>query len=484
MQKKSVMGVLAILIVAVAGISVQAQEGLRETLFEGAKDTLVRANKAQAALLAPTSYSEGAEHYQRAESLLEKGGNIERIQSSLAKASLEWEKAIKATEIARISLSDAIQAREDAINAEAKNYAPEAWGEAQSRFAEATVRLEKGSLRAAERNGEKAVEKYREAELIAIKANYLNETKELLLRADKMKADRYAPNTFAKARALFAEAETELTQNRYDTDRPRSLAQNAKHEANLAIYLTENLTRVDRQRGELEQFLVDWQSPVKRIGALLDIPVYFDNGYAEPLQQLETEIEELLDTNRKQDQELQEKKSRIRDMENQIATLENRLGGASEERIALAAQLDQQARKRAKFASVEDMFSRDEAIVRRAGNDIILRMVGLTFASGESEINPDRYELLGKVRRAINEFSNSMIEVEGHTDSFGSDAKNLTLSTERAASVKAFMHDAMGLPESRVKAVGYGEARPIANNETPEGRLKNRRIDIIIRPAM
>jgi len=235
MQKKLIMSVLTILLVSVAGISVQAQEGLRETLFEGAKDTLVRANEAQAALLAPTSYSEGAEHYQRAESLLEKGGNIERIQSSLAKASLEWEKAIKATEIARISLSDAIQARADAINAEAKTYAPEAWDEAQERFAEATVRLEKGSLRAAERNGEKAVEKYREAELIAIKANYLNETKELLIQADKLKADRYAPNTFAKAQALFAEAETELTQNRYDTDRPRSLAQNAKHEANLAI---------------------------------------------------------------------------------------------------------------------------------------------------------------------------------------------------------------------------------------------------------
>lgn len=66
-------------------------------------------------------------------------------------------------------------------------------------------------------------------------------------------------------------------------------------------------------------------------------------------------------------------------METQILSLEQKLGGASKERLALAAELDHQARIKEKFATVEKMFGRDEAVVLRSGNDVILRMVALTF---------------------------------------------------------------------------------------------------------
>lgn len=461
-----------------------AQESLRETLFEEAKDTLVEANRAKAPYLAPISYAAGAEHYKRAEELLERGGNIDRIRSELAKAVKEWRSALAATKVAEITLTNAIQAREDARSAEAENYASDAWEEGEESFRDAARRLEGGSLRAAQRQAGRAETQFRAAELAAIKANYLNETRELLERAERLDADRHAPQTFEKASSLLAEAERELTENRYDTDRPRSLAQDAKHQANLAIYLAENLKRVERRRPELESFVVDWQTPVKRIGAALDIPVYFDDGYQEATNALVARIEELLETNRTLDQDLAERKARIRDMETQIAVLEDRLGGASEERLALAEELDKQARVRAKFAAIEEMFDRDEAVVLRSGNNVILRMVGLTFDSGQSAIKPDKFALLRRVEQVINQFNRVDIEVEGHTDAFGGDEVNLELSTERAEAVKAYMLANMGLAETQVSAVGYGESRPIANNETPEGRAKNRRIDIVIRPTI
>jgi outer membrane protein OmpA-like peptidoglycan-associated protein len=72
--------------------------------------------------------------------------------------------------------------------------------------------------------------------------------------------------------------------------------------------------------------------------------------------------------------------------------------------------------------------------------------------------------------------------VEGHTDSYGSDASNLNLSQERADAVKAYLLANMSMDPSRIEAIGYGESKPIANNETAEGRAKNRRIEIVIHP--
>ncbi|MFK8015183.1 MAG: OmpA family protein [Gammaproteobacteria bacterium] len=475
---------VALTAVLVCTLNVAAQDNLRQTLFEEAKDALVAANKAEAPYLAPTSYEAGAGHYRKAEELLERGGNLDRIRGELGKAVKEWTEALSATELAKITLTSAIQARADAISADAENYAPDAWRDGEKEFREAAVTLQNGSLKAAERDGVKAEASFRAAELAAIKANYLNETQTLLDRADKLNADRTAPATFASATSLFAEAEQELTQNRYDTDRARSLAQDAKHQANLAIYLAENLKRVGRDREALEAFVVDWQTPVRRIGAALDIPVYFDSGYEEATGMLVVRVEQLLTDNRVQSQDLAERKAQLRDLEAQIETLESRLGGASQERLALAAQLDQQARIKSMFANIERMFNRDEAIVLRSGNDVILRLVGLTFDSGKAEIESDKYALLRKVEEAIKQFDQSTIEVEGHTDAFGRDETNVELSTERAEAVKGYMLGSMGLTSSQVTATGYGESRPIANNETQEGRAKNRRIDIVIHPTL
>jgi outer membrane protein OmpA-like peptidoglycan-associated protein len=71
--------------------------------------------------------------------------------------------------------------------------------------------------------------------------------------------------------------------------------------------------------------------------------------------------------------------------------------------------------------------------------------------------------------------------VEGHTDSQGTDAHNLDLSQRRAESVRAALL-ARGYDASRVQAVGIGEARPVADNNTAEGRANNRRVEIIIQP--
>ena len=165
-----------------------------------------------------------------------------------------------------------------------------------------------------------------------------------------------------------------------------------------------------------------------------------------------------------------------------MRTLDERLGGATEERAALIQRLEAQARVKQQFEQVEKMFTSDEARVFRQGNNVIMRLVGLNFDSGASQIKPQNFDLLAKVEKAIDVFPRSELIIEGHTDSFGGDELNQKLSQERAESVQQYMINAMRIPTYRLIATGYGETRPVASNETEAGRARNRRIDIVIKP--
>jgi outer membrane protein OmpA-like peptidoglycan-associated protein len=91
--------------------------------------------------------------------------------------------------------------------------------------------------------------------------------------------------------------------------------------------------------------------------------------------------------------------------------------------------------------------------------------------------------LLQKVADAAQVFRNAQVVVEGHTDSYGRDDTNLQLSQQRAEAVSAYLAD-LGIQAFRTSSVGYGETQPIANNETEQGRARNRRIDVRIEPQL
>ena len=71
------------------------------------------------------------------------------------------------------------------------------------------------------------------------------------------------------------------------------------------------------------------------------------------------------------------------------------------------------------------------------------------------------------------------VEIQGHTDADGNPAANLDLSNRRAASVVAAL-EALGVQPGRLSAKGYGETQPVAPNDTPENKAKNRRIDFVV----
>jgi outer membrane protein OmpA-like peptidoglycan-associated protein len=464
--------------------SAVAQNELRNTFFKEADAAKAAAEAVDAKLLAPRSYERGMSEYNDAEQALERGRNIQTVRSNAADAARYFKTATTSAELARVKLALVMKSRQDAANAHAPKLSPEIWLEAQRKFADAVRLLERGDLKATTRREIEATSLYRDAELVAIKAEYLSETRRLLADADRARVGRYAPITLGKAKQLLANAERELNENRYDTDLPRNLARQANYEAKHAIYLSEVVRRVKDKDLTAERLVLEWEASLREVAGAADVVPDMEDGPVDLATELVSYIDAIRVENQALAQEKSENEMRLAEMEEEMAALDERLGGATAERAALVQRLEAQARVKQQFEQVDKMFTSSEARVFREGNNIILRLVGLTFDSGNAQIRPQTFDLLAKVEKAIDVFPRSELIIEGHTDSFGGDASNQKLSQTRAESVQQYMINAMRIPTYRLIATGYGETRPIASNETQSGRQRNRRIDIVIRPNL
>ncbi len=459
-----------------------AQDELRRTFFKDADAALAAADAVNAKLFAPKSYTSGMKEYRTAEDYLERGRNIEYVRSNAADAVRFLRKATEAAELAQTALAQAIKSRQDGANAKAPKLSPEIWADAQQEFYRAIQLIERGDLKNAKRRENEAINLYREAELVAIKAQYLSETRRLLADADRARVGRYAPITLGKAKRLLADADRELNENRYDTDLPRSLAIQANYEAKHALYLSEIVRQVRDKDLSAEQLVLNWEQPMRALAGVADVVPDMQEGPDSLVAELITYFEQQASELQALQQENAENEVRLADMEEEMRALDERLGGATAERAALVQRLEAQARVKQQFAQVEKMFSSYEARVFREGDTIILRLVGLNFDSGDAQIRPANFDLLAKVEKAIDVFPRSELTIEGHTDSHGGDDLNQKLSQERAESVQQYMINAMRIPTYRLIATGYGETRPVSSNETEAGRARNRRIDIVIKP--
>lgn len=102
---------------------------------------------------------------------------------------------------------------------------------------------------------------------------------------------------------------------------------------------------------------------------------------------------------------------------------------------------------------------------------------GIQFETGKAVIKGISYQILNDVVRVMNENPEYNLSIFGHTDNTGADDKNMTLSQNRAFAVRDYLIE-KGVPANRIiEVMGYGETMPVATNDTPEGRQKNRRVE-------
>lgn len=120
--------------------------------------------------------------------------------------------------------------------------------------------------------------------------------------------------------------------------------------------------------------------------------------------------------------------------------------------------------------------------VTRVGENIVLNMPGnITFMTGSADLNSDFLRVLDSVGLVLKEYNKTLIVIAGHTDNVGSDENNQQLSQRRAESVGRYL-SGRNVAGERMVITGYGEARPVASNDSADGRTQNRRVELTLEP--
>ncbi|MDH5387787.1 MAG: OmpA family protein [Gammaproteobacteria bacterium] len=107
---------------------------------------------------------------------------------------------------------------------------------------------------------------------------------------------------------------------------------------------------------------------------------------------------------------------------------------------------------------------------------------GVIFAFNQSQLSSESVIRLDEVIAKITAYTQSTITVDGHTDDRGTDDYNMELSQQRANAVAEYLSQHLPQIQTKIKAVGYGEQRPVSTNDTESGRQQNRRVEIIVLP--
>jgi outer membrane protein OmpA-like peptidoglycan-associated protein len=110
---------------------------------------------------------------------------------------------------------------------------------------------------------------------------------------------------------------------------------------------------------------------------------------------------------------------------------------------------------------------------------LIVKMSDVLFDTGQYALLPGAREKLAKISGIVLAYPTLRLEVEGHTDSVGTDQLNMTLSENRANSVRDFLIQE-GMATTSIASRGFGKTQPVATNDTPAGRQQNRRVELVV----
>ncbi|KAA3662268.1 MAG: hypothetical protein DWQ10_02770 [Calditrichaeota bacterium] len=482
-MKTSRITLFCILLALTAWSPLLSQQSLRDQTFGQTDKYMDEIKEKNGDVLAPEAFKKATEFYQKADEEFRKGRNLDQVRRRLKQVENYLTRCRETIKVAEVALSKTISARNDAISAGAAKFADESWRNAESKFMEATGKLEKGDGKSAKSRAGEAEALFRRAELDAIKTNFLTPAWTLLEKADRAKVEKNAEKTLNRARELAKLAEDLLRQNRYDNTEARKNAQKAKYEASHALYLNDQIARFKDADMTYEDVYLIAEKPVEKIGAAIGVATAFDKGLEEPTNLVVDKINETKSNLRKALQIIEKRNNEIASLQQKVSDLEGQLGNLTATEQSLRDVLEKKRQREALMREVSSMFTRDEGRVLRDRENIIIRLYGLTFGIGQSIIEPRFFSLLTKVQNSLKKFPASSIVIEGHTDAQGSEVQNRRLSEDRANAVKQYLIANMGIPQARIQSVGYGESRPIESNETKEGRAKNRRIDVVIIPS-
>jgi len=482
---------------------------------------VVSGRKNQLNILSPVLFARAEKNLLSAKQGIDKGYEISGILEQVAQARAQLKTATENAVIARTALGDAIKAREDARAAGAIIFESD-YAYVEEKFLDLMRAVENDNLKSAQRNQSRVVEELRALELRAIKEKTLGEVRDTIERAYREGAKKYASELYAATNQELQEVDTFISSNPYEK---KAMAE----KASAVLFNAQRLLELTRQSKKLEDMkpldIALWteeilsqttsrltapdmrnqpfQTQVANIMGTID-SIQADRRWTnEQTKNKQKQIDMLITSHQSDIETLKERyESEITDLNNKIAELEGKSREEREARQRLAEEkwatearleaekhaaenrLEAERQFNQRYNEVQAFFTYDEADVYKQGSELVIRLSGINFPVGKSIIMPENYALLSKVQKAVRTFGNSVVVVEGHTDSTGSEAENEYLSQQRAEAVKDYLIANQTIPADQIEAIGFGSIRPLASNATLEGRAINRRIDVIISPIV
>ena len=433
------------------------------------------ARKNQINVLAPTSFAKAEAYLDDAKKALKGGDEFSEILEPIASGRAQLNNAEEMAQVARTTLPDAIKARELARAAGATTLG-EDYVSAEEQFLKLTKAIENNDLKYAQNNREKVAAAFDQLEVRAIKEQTLGEARKLIKQAEEEGARKLTPKTLEVARQKLNDADAFISEHRYEKEKIQQKSAEALFQAQRLVQVTKQSKQVGAMQPE--QLTLWVEGILSQTTNKLSAPDMRNKSF-------DTQRENILGSIKSLQEDRQflatQEKAHLEEMESlkqQVALLE---GKTREERAAIE-RLETEKQFNELYTQVKGYFSADEAEVYKQSNRLIIRLRAMQFPVGQAIIMPNNYELLSKVQRSIRTFGEPDVVIEGHTDSTGSDEVNEHLSQQRAESVRDYLVANKTLPEEKIVAIGYGSKRPLASNETEEGRAINRRIDVVISP--
>lgn len=470
-------------------------------------------------VFAKSDYRKASEYLTDANELINDNKNPEKTIEYLNQAIELFKKTIEAAKGVNANFSSLMKTRQLVLIHGLSENTMKVWKDAEDNFISVYENFLDKDNEDVKKYSAEAEQKYKEAELISIKDQYLLSVKNSLAKAEDEKIEKFAPKTVVKIKQLITETENILNSNRYDTLAAKKNITSAMYEINHGLYMQSLFTKMNKEDKTWEDLQLSWEEPVAKVAADMKIAPTFDSD----VQNLASKILESNNQERNKlaasQKEAQNLKAEIVQLKKTIDDTNSALTNSKSDNLKLTAQLDTAKKKieglnkvaeemKSKLAVIEQenvkfkadsetleknqklvesisaLFLPSEAEVIKNGELITIRLVNLNFPQNKATLEPQYFTLLTKVQKAIQTFPNGTTVIEGHTDGVGNYQANLDLSQSRANSVYQYLISTMGAEAAKISVVGLGGSKPIANNSSEEGKAKNRRIEIVINPHL
>ena len=386
----------------------------------------------------------------------------------------ELNKAKKSAAEAKIELDMVLAAKQKAEAVGAQNLLPEDYADAKDELLKLAKAMEQGKLKMVREDRGALAKQFKQLELQALKQDVVDNAQNAIDQAKALRAQKYAPKTFSQAEEEMRLALNILEVNRGDKQEAENYAERARWWAERSMAITEMVKTFEQGDYSYEDIMLWHQEQVSSVMTPVDdnLPLNMENRLL--MTHIRASLDDLMaakDLLVDENQELMAQKESLQNMGmKEKAEMQAKLS----ETKAKAAESDQ------KFAFIQSLFEEKEALVFRQKEDVLLRTQGFEFVSGKSEIDSSNFALLQKIIRAIDEYPTAMITVTGHTDAQGDAQYNQKLSEDRAKKVADFLVKVGRIDPSRIDFKGFGESKPVASNETSDGRSENRRVEITL----